>query len=230
MKNKACWVKSIFLFLVLLTAVNPAQAGWVMDYVSGDETYISSGKSKEISKEDGTLSIVDGKAGKHSTINIAKKIYWQGTAKELCTALKQMIPQMEGSLAKPKVSVKQAGSEKIAGHTTQKYQVMANDRLHKEIWVTENKELAEEVKALEQYGKELIECRPAQTMEEMVERDPAYHQVVTKGYVMKEINYVSGTPVYSDEVVSFRKKDIPASEFDVPAGYRRVQSLMEIWM
>jgi len=229
MKNKAYWVK-IMLFIVFLFAVNPAHAGWVIDHMSGDVMYVSSGKLKEVSKDDGTWSIYDGKTGKLSIINPAKKIYWQGTVQEFCAALKQMIPPMDASPAKPKVSIKQGGTETIAGLATQKYQVMTNGTLHKEIWIAENKALIEEMKSLEQYGKELIECYPAQTMEMMVDRDPGYQRIVANRYVMKEVTYESGMPINSDEVVSLKQKNIVASEFDVPAGYRRVQTLMEIWM
>lgn len=229
MKNKAYWLKSM-LFIVLFSIVNPAHAGWVIHHASGDVMYLSSGKSKEVSKDDGTWSIYDGKKGKFSIINTAKKIFWQGTVKEFCAELKQMIPQMETSLPKPKVSIKQDDSETIAGLTAQKYRLMTNGQLHKEIWIAENMALTKEMKALVKYEKELIECHPAQTMDEMVDRDPGYQGIVANGYVMKEVTYESDMPVDSDEVVSLKQKNIPASEFDVPAGYRRVQGLRKIWM
>lgn len=47
---------------------------------------------------------------------------------------------------------------------------------------------------------------------------------------MKKVTYMPGVPVHSDAVVSLKKKNIPDSEFKVPADYRRVQTLMELWM
>jgi len=210
MNNKACWVTIIF-FIALFFAVNPAHAGWVIDHVSGDVMYVSSGKSKEVSKDDGTWSIYDGKAGKLSIINPAKKIYWQGMVMDFCAALKQMIPPMGASPAKPSVGIKQDGTEIIAGLATQKYRVMTNGTLHREIWIGENKALTEEMKALEQYGKELNKCHPAQTMEMMVDRDPGYQRIVANGYLMKEVTYEFDMPIDSDGVVSLKQTNIPAS-------------------
>lgn len=229
MNNKALWAKSMF-FIMLFFATNQAQAGWVIDHVSGDVVYISSGKSKEISKDDGTWSIYDGKSGRLSIVHTAKKIYWQGTVNEFCTALKQMIPREGANPTKPKVSIKQSGRETIAGYKTKKYKVMTNGTLYEDIWVAENKALTQEMNALEQYGKALSECYPMQSMDIMVDRDPGYQRVVAKGYIMKEVTYESGMPVDSDEVASLKQKNIPVSEFDVPAGFRRVQALMDIWM
>lgn len=219
-----------FSLIALLIAVNPVQAGWAIEYVSGNVSYLSSGKLKDVSSEDGTWSIIGGKTGKFSMVSPGKKIYWQGTAKEFCTALSKMMPVAGAAPAKPKINIKLGGRKTIAGHATQKYQVMANGQMHKEIWVTENKALAKEAKILLQYVNELIECRPPLSLQEMVERDPGYNKIVAKGYIMKEVTYESGIRISSDEVVNLKQEHIPETEFSVPAGFRRINTLMEIWM
>lgn len=228
MKTIMYWKRGA-VFIVLLFAVNAVHAGWVFQHMSGDVMYIASGKSKEVSGDDGTWSVYDGTSGNISMISDEKRLYWQGSVNELCKELKKMVPQMGESPPRPEVNIDHEGSESIAGLKVQKYRVMADGQLYEEIWVAENKNLEEEMKLLLKYEKELMECSPAQTMEEMVGRDPGYEKIVN-GYVMKQVTYESGMEVEGDEVVSVEQKDIPGSKFDVPAGYRRVGSLMEIWM
>ncbi len=223
--------KPALLFAIIAVGFAPnALAGWVAEYTSGDVVYISSGKMKQVSTEDGTSSLFDGKTGKSSVFSTSKKIYWQGTGEEFCAVMKQLIPQLDQKPAKPSISIEPAGNETIAGTVTRKYQVMADGHLHSEVWVAENQELANESKAVNKLGEEFSSCIPAQSTEEMVDRDPAYLKLVNQGYVMKEVTYLDGNmPVSSDEVISLRQENIPDSEFEVPAGFRRVQSLMEIW-
>ena len=220
-------LKFIILFFSIFI-INSAWAGWVIDHDTGNVIYLSSGKLKDISQEDDSWSIYDSKAGKFIMINTAKKIYWQGTAKKFCEALKQMVPQIEVRLTKPEVSIKSGGSETIAGFTTKKYQVKANGQLYKEVWITENRELKNDMQAFEKYEKEMSGCRPPQTMEEMLDRDSGYRKLMSKGYALKEVTYESGMLVNKDEVTGIKQKTIPAAEFNVPGGYRRVQTLMVI--
>ncbi len=207
-----------------------AWAGWVLEYASGDVTYLSSEKLKQVSKEDGTSSLLDSKSGKLSILRRDKQIYWQGMVEDYCAAIQQLIPQLEQKPAKPAISIKQAGVDTIAGVATEKYQVMAEGRLRKELWLVENPELTNESKALNRFAESFSACYPAQTIEEMVDRDPAYLKLEAQGYVMKDVTYLdSNIPIHSDEVVSLKQKDIPDSEFEVPVGFRRVESIMEIW-
>lgn len=208
-----------------------AWAGWVVEYASGDVTYLSSGKMKEVSKEDGTASLLDAKTKQSSIFVPGKKIYWQGTSKEFCAVMQQLIPQLEQKPAKPSINIKPAGNESIAGMATKKYQVMVNGQLAREVWIAENQELANENQALDKFGEDFTMCYPAQTTEEMVDRDPAYRKMESRGYVMKDVTYYLNAtmPVSNSEVVSLRQEDIPDSVFEMPAGFRRVKSMMEIY-
>ena len=133
-------------------------------------------------------------------------------------------------LSKPEVSIKSGSNETIAGLITKKYQVKTNGQLYKEIWVTENRALKKDMQAFEKYEKEMAGCRPPQTMEEMLARDSGYQKLMSKGYALKELTYDSGMLVSKDEVTGIKQKTISDAEFNVPAGYRSVQTLMEIWM
>lgn len=227
--NEIAIIKKAALMLGIFAFAGTANAGWEVRHASDDVTYVVSGKSKEESKGDGTWTIIDGKSGRVSMVHPGKKIYWQGSIGEFCTALKQMIPQPTKNPSRPKVTIEEAGGGTIAGLATKKYRVMADGQLHQEVWIAQVPELVEELNALEQQTG-IGKCSSAQSIEEFVSRDPAYTRLLEKGYVMKEVTYMSGTPVSSDNVVSLMQRDIAGSEFDVPSGYRRVQSLMEIWM
>jgi len=216
--------------MIVIAFAPTAWAGWVVEYASGDITYISSGKMKQVSKEDGTSSLLDGKTGQSSMLNPGKKIYWQGSGKDFCATMLQLIPQLEQKPAKPGISIKPAGNETIAGISTKKYQVMADGQLAREVWIAKNQELANESKAFNRLTEEFTTCYPAQTTEEMVDRDPAYLKLGNQGFVMKEVTYINGNmPVSNDEVVNLRQENIADSEFEVPAGFRRVESLMEMY-
>jgi len=220
----------LFFTAILISFAADAWAGWVVENASGDVTYLSSGKLKQVSKEDGTSSLYDGESGRLSILHQGKKIYWQGTVKGFCAVMQQLLPQLEQKPSKPGISIKLVGNETVASIATKKYQVIADGQLQEELWITENQELANEMIAFYQFAEDFVKCYPAQTTEEMVQRDPAYRKLATRGYVMKDVTYLNGNmPVSTEEVVSLRQKDIPDSEFEVPAGFRRVQSLMEIW-
>jgi len=219
------------LFIMIVVGFAPgAWAGWVVETASGDLTYLSSGKIKNASKEDGTSSLSDSKSGQISMLNQGKHIYWQGTGKEVCAVMLQLIPQVEQKPAKPSISIKPAGNETIAGIVTEKYQVIVDGQLHRELWITENQELANEMILFMQFEEDFTKCYPAQSTEQIVDRDPAYRKLVTRGYVMKDVTYLNGNmPISSSKVVSLKQENIPDSEFEIPAGFRRVESLLEIW-
>ncbi len=203
---------SLLFVMILIGFAASARAGWVVENASGDVTYLSSGSLKEVTKEDGTSSLYDGQSGRLSMLHRGKKIYWQGTVKGFCAVMQQLLPQLEQKPAKPGISIKQVGNETIAGIATKKYQVMVDGQLQEELWIAENQELANEMIAFNQFGEAFLKCYPAQTTEEMVERDPAYRKLATRGYVMKDVTYLNGNmPVSSEEVVSLRQKDIPDS-------------------
>lgn len=59
--------------------------------------------------------------------------------------------------------------------------------------------------------------------QQLVEDDPAYEQLLEQGYPVKIVELGEGGEAASvTEVVRLDKRDIPEREFQIPAGYRRV--------
>ncbi len=231
MTNGAIWRIRISLSLVfILAAAYTAAAGWVVEYDSGNTTYLTPAGLKDVSGEDGTVTLFDSQSRKLTMLRQDSKVYWQGSVKEFCGAMKQLLPQTGGGPAKPKVTISPDGMDTVAGTSVRKYRVMAAGQLHREVWVAETRDFAQAAELMDRFSGELRGCLPAMSIEEMVDGDPAYMKMASRGWVMREVNYMSGKAVNTTTVVSIREQDVPASEFKVPAGYRRVNSLMEMWM
>lgn len=59
---------------------------------------------------------------------------------------------------------------------------------------------------------------------EMIERIPVYGTVQSQGFAgfpVKRVSFRNGKPDVTTELVGFRREAVPASNFDVPAGYNK---------
>jgi len=140
------------------------------------------------------------------------------------------------NMHKPVVSIKKTGSnDVIAGHKTDKYTVNVDGDKYHEIWIASDISMDDEMKKLRLDKFHLMMNRMEKCMNSSEEEmgmmadpldSPEYKKLTEKGFVMREVNYTGGFSGPEDderkEVVSLEKKSISASEFKIPAGYKKV--------
>jgi GLPGLI family protein len=126
--------------------------------------------------------------------------------------------RMQGSKEEPKLEVVKSGdTKKISGYTCTKYVVNRDGKEMLTVWVTKD------VKGFETIRKDMNEFR---------ERMAAMNPGMRKG-VMQELKNIEGFPMETEmgdmlkEVVTkVERKSIAASEFEIPEGYKKVESPM----
>jgi hypothetical protein len=221
----------------LFLAAASAQAGIVVTYDNGEVTVFSAGKMKG-SDESGTV-IMDGKTGQLTFIMDQKKAYARGTVEEYCKMVtsirdkmmealteeqRKMMEQMLGAMKPkepPKVSVEKVGpGEAVAGFKTVKYKVTVNGKLYEELWLATDEALIKEYTPLLTSFAKFSACGGGMDMRDAVEASDEYLGLLERGFVMKSVSYEGAAPEVDELVVKLEKKDIPASEFEPPSGYR----------
>jgi len=129
----------------------------------------------------------------------------------------------------PQVSVmKEGDGGVIAGYSTVKYKVLTDGKLYEEVWLTSDPAVMKDLESLfRTVMKKFEKClfRVATVTDSLplsVEESPEYKKIEQGGWQMRsKKNLGRGGPV-TYEVVKLDKKDIPASEFEVPPGYKKV--------
>lgn len=133
---------------------------------------------------------------------------------------------------KVEVSVIKAGSGgKIVGHPTTKYRVMVDGVLQNEVWIANDLSPMKEMKKLDldriADSSDVMEQCMGDTDDGMGYSDiyssSDYKKLTERGWVMKETAYFLGAnPETISEVVRLEKRKIPASEFKIPAGTKKI--------
>ncbi len=140
------------------------------------------------------------------------------------------------NMPKPVVSIKKTGSsDVIAGHKTDKYTVNVDGDKYQEIWIASDISIDDEMKKLRLDKFHLMMNRMDKCMNASEDAmgmmadpldSPEYKKLTEKGFVMKEVYYTGGFSGHEGEarkqVVRIEKKSISASEFKIPAGYKKV--------
>ncbi len=237
---------AIGLIVSLTVAALPAAAGdltvvakvTTKGVAATSTTYMSTDKFKTASPDQDT--IVDLKGGRYVFVDHKKKEYWETTSAEFEAAMKQLEAQMNEMAEKmknlppavrdklapggggpiPAVSVqKGTGTKVVAGHTCEPYTVSMGDAMKIEMWVAADVEIPPqhfEARKVMSQGPALQ--RFAKAFDEMKK---------IKGYPLLEVTSmkVMGQSMDSTrEVTEIRKDPIPASTFEVPAGYKKKDS------
>jgi len=226
----------VIISITLLLLSGLVHAGIFMVEEDGSKTYISNGKLKEVSEEDGM--IMDSKSGDFIYFSPMKKIYTQGKISDFCESMAKMMEQMLASMPPeykkmlgagqeqkpPKVEVVSEGDGgTIAGYKTEKYKVLANGTLHERIWLATDASLIKEIKSLVGMLSEFQKCSKQMDFgTPPVEMSSEYIKLMEKGLTLKSIAYVEGSEEISSHTVSLEIKEIPDSEFQVPTGYKQM--------
>ncbi len=131
---------------------------------------------------------------------------------------KMMGDKMPGQAKEGSLDVKNAGEKKtIGGYSCTRYVVSREGKEQMEFWTTKD------VKAFDSMRKDF---------EEYTKRMSAMNPMIGKGY-FEAIRKIEGFPMETkmgdivSDVTKIEKRSIPASEFEVPAGYTKVKSKLE---
>lgn len=234
--KKGKTINSLSIVLSILFLTNNLISGIFMIEKDGTETYISNGRLKEISKDDGM--IMDSKSGVFTYFSPEKKIYTRGTISDFCEAMNQMVKQVIESMPPeykemmgvgqkqkpPKVEIVSEGDGgTIAGYKTEKYSILANGESYETVWLSTDASLIKEFKSLVGMLSEFQKCSKIMDFgAPPVELSPEYVKLMEKGLTLKSIEFEDGVENIIINTISLEIKDIADAEFQVPAGYQEM--------
>lgn len=242
----------MFTILVAIALVSSfarsAYAGWVEVNRYSGTTYISDGKVKNIPEgESDSWTIIDVNRSTITIVNPEKKSYTEVGVEEFCDSMSSMMSEMmagmspeeramieqmmqmqgKGGERVPNVKVvKKGGADVMAGQKTTRYSVIADGRPYKDVWLAEDAPIMKDTKSFikkaVKMSNKIKSCTASTPGMDVAdpENSPQYTDLILKGWVMKEVDAEEGR--VESEVLKLEKKDIPASEFRVPPGYRKM--------
>jgi hypothetical protein len=126
----------------------------------------------------------------------------------------------------PPVSVTKTDvTERIAGYDAVKYEARANGELFQEFWVAPSLNVSSDLDPTRYFaGQEKLSAGMAGKSGPLFNalyRDPEYRKLLDSGFILKVVNHHIGGQ-FERVATSMRQADVPATEFEVPADYRRV--------
>lgn len=219
---------------------------------------MSKGVFKHSTPGDPTWTLIDINNGTMTIVDTARKTYTTGTMKEFCGTMagvqKQMMAGMEQAMASmtpgqrqmmeqmmgkgaqrpdPKVSIRKgARGDVIAGFKTTRYTVSVDGRPRKEVWLTSDSDLMQDLKpyldrVLEMSDMSSCGMKEGGMMggEFNVESSDAYKKLMHQGYPLREKDIPGGPGRMTArlrEVTSLKRQSIPDSEFALPKGYKKM--------
>jgi len=137
----------------------------------------------------------------------------------------QGIP-LPGKTTKPKnfTLQKTDKSESIAGYKSVKYEIYEDGRLAEEVWT--NYSVVNDVIDMQKLSGYFQKIKDLSESAESLALDSkgqmVYKEVFESGFPMKKIDYDSDGTTYVEEVTNVSKSDIPDSEFQPPADYKKI--------
>jgi hypothetical protein len=225
----------ISIFSILVLSGNLI-AGIFMIEDDGSKTYISNGKLKEISEEDGM--IMDSKSGEIIYFSPDNRIYTRGKISVFCESMSKMMEQMMDSMPAEYKKMMGLGQERkppeveiisegdggvIAGYKTVKYKVLANGELHEIMWLAIDASLIKEFKSLVGMLSEFQKCSKMMEFgKPPVELSAEYVKLMEKGLTLKSVEYDNGYENIATSTANIEIKNIPDSEFQIPSGYKEM--------
>jgi hypothetical protein len=201
---------------------------------TSNATAYFSGNAMKHATAEGQDSIIRFDQGKIVSVDNKKKTYSELTFDELQKMMDQagammnqnpeamaaMQKLMGGGNQKPLTVTKAGPGETIAGYATEKYVV--SGPFDMEIWA------APDLKVPAAYYDTMRLRMPANPIMDMGKMFEAFKQV--NGWAMKttmKMRMMGRDIVTTTEVTSVQKGAVPASTFEVPAGYKLVQEKMK---
>ena len=181
-----------------------------------DKKVIYTVNAKEKQYSETTFDEFDRLMDKMASKTKAANEQMKDRLKNLPEAQRKMMEQMMGGAGKEApATTKDTGERKtIAGYNCTKYIIMQGDKELVTVWATQDiKEFAGMRKDFEEFSKRMMGRNPAMGA-------AAGELMKLQGFAM-ETDY--GTTM-TQVVTGMEKRSTPASEYEVPSGYTKVQS------
>ena len=234
-------IKTCLTALVLLALTTlPAHAGWVVT-TQEEVSYYGKGFLKQIpsSEEGGPEAIMNFAKGTVTLVGHGSRTYTTFKFEEFCEFIKMMyagmppdtlasIKQMNESMPEPNVTAKRIGKgETIAGFATIKYQVANNGQPERMVWIAEDARFKKYNNSyfdqMMDGVKKMTQCVDLGMSADVVDTSPAYNNLLKGGWLMKEeLTDEYSESSFSAPVVEMEEKNLPASTFSIPQGYKKV--------
>lgn len=236
-----------FIYLFILTGLfvfcgfaQEAYSGLVMEQVTYEEgtpdkqnitLYAQDNKLKQVENA-GAFSptvIFDLETGNIVYIYDDKKVYIVLSRDEYLRYIESFMSETKDQTrATRDVKLKKTDeTQKIAGYEAKKYEIYVNGRLQNEYWVSKEPGFGDEVD-LDKMSKLMNDVKNiSQNIGGAASiSDDEYkiiREIYQQGYPMKTVYHsFDDDTVIVDEILSVRKQDIPASEFQPPADYEKI--------
>jgi hypothetical protein len=245
--------KVAFLVSALCLGPTATQAGWIVEW---EHTPIKSNgdrgttepvtmrieKGKVRLGQPSTTSVIDYNKSQFTLLNPQRQYFWSGTVDEyVAQMLKtrsqaakrkrgeesgEAMPALDLS-SLPSVAIAKAeGTEKIAGHTTIKYDIKVDDVLFEELWIADDLDLSSDIDAKKvlAYQKKMSGGMIGNSAKAFnaLYHNPEYQKLREKGFVLRAVtHHIAGG--FERVAVEVKNVEIPESEFVVPENYRKVR-------
>jgi hypothetical protein len=126
----------------------------------------------------------------------------------------------------PAITITQAaGTERIADYDTMKYEFRADGDLFQEVWVAPALDVSGDLNPNRYFAvqRALATGMTGKVGSEYnaLYANDEYRKLLEKGFILKMVNHHGGGS-FQRIATSIRQADIPASQFEVPAAYRKV--------
>lgn len=142
-------------------------------------------------------------------------------------AARQGQPGAAAAAPAPRVTVEPTSeTETIAGLPARKFRVLADGKLHEELWLTSDPAIAREfdLKRAPETIAKLSSCHGMR--QSRVQETDAYRQLFTQGWPLKSVVHDGGFS--RPNVVRTERKDFADAEFIPPTGFRKLP-LVEVF-
>lgn len=239
-KNGALLLFSCVVLVLLFGLSDEARAGLIMEQVVYEEgssskqqstLFVQDNKIKQVDKSDqGQPTVIFDLGSNNITlVNNENKVYIYLTMEQHLKSFEAMMQQTkEGEQEKKKLTLEKSGeSMKIAGFNTTKYSIFENGKLATEYWVSNepgfNKEINFEKMAKLMNDVKNISQNVGGSASISDQEYQIFREIYQSGYPLKTIYHsVDDSPVVIEEILSVQNKQLPATEFQPPAGYQRI--------
>jgi hypothetical protein len=218
-----------------------------------ETTYIQDDMFKTSTKDD--VVIFNFKTNKISLLNPGNKLYWSGTLSEfkkdvvdgmrikMEAAMEQVPEEHRDMYSKmyediinkiesgegnswPDMEIKKTSeTSNITGYSADKYQIWQHGTLREDIWIAESLDIRSEIDFNK--FKEFFKSFTNVASDRSVENSPQFLELVEKGYPIKTVEYQENFKT-TTTAVKVEKKSIPATEFNIPSDYQKV-NIMDLW-
>jgi hypothetical protein len=129
--------------------------------------------------------------------------------------------------APKKITLKKTdATETIAGYKSKKYEIYEDGKISEEIWISNEIKFEDELdmKKMASYMSEIkkISERAGLQYSGLDEQERIFKEIYESGFPTRSVDYSSDNTVYIEEIVKVNEAELSDSEFQPPAGYKKI--------